>query len=930
MRELGRIFLGVSAVALAIAVAVIAFRGPSTHALLRHALIGAGLENPEFKIRSVSPGKIEIADLRSGADPQAPDLSVDAIEARFDIGEVLAKRAINAISIGPGRVRIVIEEDGVTIGGVPLKRGGEAARDLPLEALKVDDLELIVVGATGNANARVSGALDVATGGEFTIRGDAPNFSAGAIGLDGATFAATIDFARTGELRAKADFRGGVRAFGVVAESAALGVEGAASPWSGLLGGKPHSLAGGGQIDIQTLKIRADESPLLSGPASGAAIETIEGAGRIAVEFGGGRLAVLSDKGVLLRSGGDETTTIKGDGSRPLYERDSGGARISLDASMAGARAGSASLRARSENGPWVYEANARFADRAFGGVGFGPTAVSSRGKIGEGAASGDLELETHIRAAKVGRLEIVDAFVTTRASLAADLEGKTIAFSSAEGDCLRMSSGRFGLEGQNSEGRLGSARLCRSDGPLLVAEWGERRRASVVGELTADTGFYRIGATRFEGVPPALALQAEYDPALQLTTMTGTLLGGRVVINGALIASESAGSISARLEKAALSGEAGLDRVTIVQNKRPLQIAPIRAAGTARLADEKIAFDYAAATPAGVPLGKGVGAHDVRLGVGETVFRSGRLAFARGRLQPSALLPPLRGIVGDAAGSAEGEARFAWGRRASDFRSSGAISVANLRFIGPGRAVSATSGVSGALQLDSLAPLKSAGEHSLTVKLVDLDALKLENGTIRYELPGDSTLRVIVAEFPWFGGRIGAYDAVAPLIGGKIDLSLKAETVSLKDMLEFIDIEGLSGEGIIEGVLPLSIAEGKARIVEGAMSAKGPGVIRYVGKAAEAAASADSQAKLAFDILRELHFEELTAKVDGPLDGDLNFNIVFKGTNSVTIDGRAVASPIVYRISIEAPLLALIDQARMSADFRLQMQRQEEAPVED
>jgi len=34
------------------------------------------------------------------------------------------------------------------------------------------------------------------------------------------------------------------------------------------------------------------------------------------------------------------------------------------------------------------------------------------------------------------------------------------------------------------------------------------------------------------------------------------------------------------------------------------------------------------------------------------------------------------------------------------------------------------------------------------------------------------------------------------------------------------------------------------------------------------------------------------------------------------------VTSPVVYRVSIEAPLLALIDQARLSSDIRLQIER--------
>ncbi|MBY0423921.1 MAG: YdbH domain-containing protein, partial [Parvularculaceae bacterium] len=81
-------------------------------------------------------------------------------------------------------------------------------------------------------------------------------------------------------------------------------------------------------------------------------------------------------------------------------------------------------------------------------------------------------------------------------------------------------------------------------------------------------------------------------------------------------------------------------------------------------------------------------------------------------------------------------------------------------------------------------------------------------------------------------------------------------------------------------------------------------------------------QAKLAFALLRNLRFTTLGAKINGPLDGDLDFDLVFEGSNDVTVNNRQVTSPVLYRIRLQAPLLALFEQARVSTDYRLQLER--------
>ncbi|MEK7265579.1 MAG: YdbH domain-containing protein, partial [Pseudomonadota bacterium] len=105
------------------------------------------------------------------------------------------------------------------------------------------------------------------------------------------------------------------------------------------------------------------------------------------------------------------------------------------------------------------------------------------------------------------------------------------------------------------------------------------------------------------------------------------------------------------------------------------------------------------------------------------------------------------------------------------------------------------------------------------------------------------------------------------------------------------------------------------ARIVNGVLSAKGGGVIRYQNKNAEPAFQSSEQAKLAYDMLREVRFDNLSVIIDGPLDGMLKFKIIFDGKGVLPVSTRGgdqtVLSPVIFRVNMDVPLLQLVEGAK-------------------
>ena len=78
--------------------------------------------------------------------------------------------------------------------------------------------------------------------------------------------------------------------------------------------------------------------------------------------------------------------------------------------------------------------------------------------------------------------------------------------------------------------------------------------------------------------------------------------------------------------------------------------------------------------------------------------------------------------------------------------------------------------------------------------------------------------------------------------------------------------------------------------------------------------------------MLENLRYDALSVRLNGPLDGDVDFNFSFEGLGDIRIDDprvrEEVTTPVKLNAAIEVPLLSLIEQARLSVTPELQIQR--------
>ena len=928
--------VGVIAVLALTAAALWLARAPILEFAVERAMAGAGLEKPSVKFDSLDDRHLALTRVTAGARMDAPDLSIDAVRIEFSIGDLLTRGRARSVVVGTGSARVLVGEDGALSLAGWRPDPSAAPAPPPYDRLAVEKLTLMAATPNGPATAVLSGAFTLSGGGEFNLSFEAARAGFAPMTLSGAAGAMTIALEANGTI----DIGGGIKSDVETTSGVARGVDAdlfaTLASWRGFFGDGPSRLYGSAGATVKSSKIAASETPSLAAiPAAGAApVAGLTIKGTLVAEFSEDGVIARLEEGPLTLSAdrGDELTIDGGEDGVIFATRGDGG-RAAVRARLSGPLAsGEARLDARTVDGVrWTVEADAALAEQTIAGVNIAGLTAAFEGAATREEMTGRFAYDGLIRAADIGRLKIADLPAAGALDIAVDFKAGAMTASPPEGQCLRVDRGRFRLPDQDVDTRIENARYCASEGAALAMTLKGDRRINLNGVLDAARAWLEMGQTDFAGAPPTIRFALNYEPAANTTRARGDFSGGAGVLTRTLKLSNATGDFDAALVGEAMTATATLSAMTIAQAAELELVAPVIVAGDARLQDNRASFDFDVKTPRGAVIGRGAGQHDMKSGKGEATFDSGDLNFTPGGLQPDRLIPAMKGVISAASGAAGGRAAFSWSP--AGVATSGSASAKNVSFQGPGVAVTRTEGVTGDLAFSSLAPVATDGEQTVSIRKIDLDALDLENGVMRFALPGDETLKIVEAEFPWFGGTIGAYDSTMALSGAKSETKLQIDNVSLGELLGFFKVDGLSGEGVIEGVLPITFEGGRARIDNGILSAKGGGVIRYTGDIGAAAGQANETTSLAFDALREFNYEALSTTIDGPLDGTLRFKVFFEGRSDVSMTtsrGRqTVKSPFIFRVNIDAPLLSLLDQAAVSLDVRRQIENATRDPQE-
>lgn len=929
MRAVRFIVLVLAVLAVLVAAAFL-LRHQIVGGVIRSAMASAGLENPKATVSALSLSRIELRDVAAG--PQGGEgFRFGRIEATYDWRALLSDRRVKTVTAGPGAINVQLGADGgVSLPGVMLGGGGSGGGALPFDKLTLDDVALTVAGQEGEARGAVSGAYDAASGGAAKLSLAADRFGFGKGVLEAADFSADIILEADGRAHGAGAFNGDIVIGAGALRDIALTFDGAGSSWRDVAEGARDAFTGEAMIALRGATASVDEIEALAALTQeqnalifGTPVTTLTASGDIGL--------VLSAEGLSV-SAGEDPLSIRADNGAaleftpvedaPLYSGAGETAEAGFVFELSGAAVsalGSVSAR-QGENG-WLVFAPVRIGEYRSPALSMDDASAMIRLTANEASIVGDITTTTNLRALSIGRFSVADAPLTTDFAVVVDRAAKTTTLSLPQGRCIRSDRARFALEGQDTEASFKNMRLCGGDAPLAVIDWSGPLHTDFSGALAADEIRYRLGQTRISGAPPMIGFSGDYNPALHQTLMNGTMNGGALTFNDFLNLTAAQGHFDFSLDSSMMRANGWIDSVRIVQNMEAPLVAPVIGSGDLRLEGDKAAFRYTLKSTGGAKLGVGEGSHDVASAKGQTVFTFDRLEFQKRGLQPEKLAPVLRGVVGATTGAAKGVATFAWSP--GELTSKASIAFEDITFVGPTRIVEMTSGLNGEIAFSQLWPVATEGVQTVTIDSIGFYVpVPLKNGTVSFDLPGDETLHVHEAEFPWFGGALGVYEADMSIAGDRASIPLRADDIDVSQVLEFVDVEGLTGDGVLSGVLPLVVENGKAKIVGGVLTSNGPGFVSYVGQAATQASAAGEQPKTAFDLLRDLRYTSLKVTVDGPLDGRIDFRMEFNGEGTLHRNRQDVRVPVNYRITLDAALLELLNQAALSRDIKLQIER--------
>ncbi len=905
--------------------AVYVLRAPLAGWAVRSAMAGAGLERPEARVRALTLEKIVLSDV-AAADGGRDAFRLETVEAAFDWKRLLRERRLGAIRVGPGLVRLSVGSDGaVSMAGIERGAGGGPA-GLPFSSLRVADLRVEIAGPEGAASGVVNGEIGGDGGAAraaFVMDGfgwNAMRFPAGEANVE-------LNLSADGKIKLAGAFAGDVEARGLQAYAARISVNGEGASWSGALGGGAADAEGAAHISVDASKILfsrdafgggkafAPAQAVLGAPLGEAALA---GAVDLSLADGAFELRIANDAPLALSTPDGAAFTLERSGTAPLYARAGGVERAVFRFALA-----SDGINARGSVNAERMEGRLRVAAPISIDEYVSPALALDGSEIDLAALldgdllTADVALKSGLKRARIGRLGVSDAPFTSPFTLRANLSAKTAEILNA--DCITFARARLRLAEQNAEARLGRTDLCNSGGPLATMRWSDDMVFVLNGEVSSRDGRFAMGETSAAGRPPELRFNAIYTPANHSTRIDGAASGGDMVLNDAIALSSVAGRFDFALDEEMMRANARVERLRIEQSGSLKLIAPFVASGAAMLEGDDARFDYVLETATGRALGTGSGVHDMRTASGETQFAFDDLRFAPGGLQPNELALALKGVISAADGGADGVVHFSWSP--GGVTSDGEFFLRSISFNGPTLAITRTKGVDGALRFADLLPVKTDGLQTLSLSSVEAGALQLASGDIAFELPGDDTLRLARAEFDWFGGKVGAYDAQASFTGAA-RIPLRAEQIDLKQILEYAAVNGLSGEGLLSGSLPVVFEDGKARVENGVLRSDGPGAIRYTGPAAALASQAGENAQIAFDFLRDLRFTHLEVTINGALDGQLDFGLQFEGSGDLTVRNRNVKDvPVRYRINVSIEDMGLIRQVNFRRGIQFEIE---------
>ncbi len=494
------------------------------------------------------------------------------------------------------------------------------------------------------------------------------------------------------------------------------------------------------------------------------------------------------------------------------------------------------------------------------------------------------------------------------------------------------------------------SVRVCPLDDALLTLESGRMRGGASVAmprisgrigttpiALAATRASYRIATNELT----VDALDARIGTAQRLSQLAVESLSGRIqgagiagrfagasgqIGNVPLKLSDASGTWLFRQSALSVSGKATVTDAALLPRFNPLVSNDVGL----RLAGGTIRATATLRTPKNDSVVTRVTiAHDLAAGVGNAVLDVASVRFGK-TLQPEDLTPLTIGVIANVQGALSGRGDIRWNPQG--VTSSGHFATDGLDLAA---AFGPVTGLKGEIIFNDLLALATPPGQQVTIATVN-PGTPVTGGVVRYQLLPGQRVAIERGIWPFAGGELILEPTTLDL-GRPSERALTFRVVALDaaKFIERMEFENLSATGTFDGVIPMIFDENGGRIEGGSLIVRKPGgTLAYVGEVSNA--KMNVYAKLAFDALKSIRYQNLTISLDGPLDGEIVSKVNFNGINEAPLSPpksfiarQFIGLPFRFNITIRAPFRSLLNTARTFQDPSSLIQRTTVQPSE-
>lgn len=310
--------------------------------------------------------------------------------------------------------------------------------------------------------------------------------------------------------------------------------------------------------------------------------------------------------------------------------------------------------------------------------------------------------------------------------------------------------------------------------------------------------------------------------------------------------------------------------------------------------------------------------------GMGTAEIDVPSILFAPKGLQPQTLIPAFRGKVARVEGEAQAKLNIAFSD-GTITDSSGTVQLVNMSL---GTAPGPITGLNTTMRFASLLPLQTDGPQNLTMKSFN-PGLPLENGVVTFNFVPEG-VKVDAADWPIGNGAFALDPFTWVYAAEENRVTMRVKDVALGDFLNDVGNKKIEATGNVVGVFPIVVRGIDVLIENGHVSVPDGGLIKYdPGPGVQAYTEEEAikvlrerrtneYAALAQDALREFRYRELSASLDGPINGDVEIGLVFDGSNKKVLNQQ----PFRFDITVKGELFNIARSFNSNAQVKSEILR--------